>query len=62
VSDLLDPVPLPKELGIPAEDWQQTPWSVRLVLLTLVRPENPNQLKYLTFAPAIITLERWIVP
>jgi transposase len=37
VSDLLDPVPLPKELGIPAEDWQQTPRSVRLVLLTLLK-------------------------
>ena len=26
---LLDPVPLPDGLGIPAEDWHQTPTSVR---------------------------------
>ena len=26
---LLDPAPLPDGLGIPAEDWQQTPTSVR---------------------------------
>jgi transposase len=33
VSDVLDPVPLPEEFGLWAEDWQQTPLSVRLVVL-----------------------------
>ncbi|MCZ6717946.1 MAG: hypothetical protein O6944_02175 [Gammaproteobacteria bacterium] len=28
----------------------------------IVRPENPNQLKFLTFTPTMITLERWIFP
>jgi transposase len=37
VSDLLDPAPLPEGLGIPAEDWQQTPLSVRLAVLTLLK-------------------------
>jgi len=37
VSDVLDPAPLPEELGIPAEDWQQTPLSVRLVMRTLLK-------------------------
>ena len=37
MSDLLDPVPVPEDLGIPAEDWQQTPLSVRLVALTLLK-------------------------
>jgi len=27
-----------------------------------VRPENPNQLKWLIFDPPMITLEQWIVP
>jgi hypothetical protein len=27
-----------------------------------VCPENPNQLKCLTYTPAMITLERWMVP
>jgi transposase len=37
VSDVLDPAPLPEGLGIPAEDWPQTPLSVRLVVLTLLQ-------------------------
>jgi transposase len=37
VSDRLDSAPLPEGLGIPAEDWQQTPLSVRLVMLTLLK-------------------------
>ena len=37
MSDVLDPTPLPEELGIPAEDWQQTPLSVRLVMRTLLK-------------------------
>lgn len=37
MSDLLDPAPLPAGLGIPAEDWQQTPLSVRLAVLTLLK-------------------------
>lgn len=37
MSDLLDPAPLPENLGIPAADWQQTPWSVRLLVLTLLK-------------------------
>ena len=42
--------------------------SCRVVFGTLeaveqvVGPENPNQLKCLTFVPAMSTLERWIVP
>jgi transposase len=37
VSDLLlfDPAPLPEGLGIPAEDWPQTPTSVRHQFLAL---------------------------
>jgi hypothetical protein len=27
-----------------------------------VRPENPNQLKFLTFSPAMITLKGWMLP
>jgi hypothetical protein len=27
-----------------------------------VRPENPNQLKWLIFDPLMITLAPWIVP
>jgi transposase len=37
VSDLLDPTPLPEGLPIPAAEWQQTPRSVRLVVLTLLK-------------------------
>jgi transposase len=39
VSDLLllDPTPLPEGLGIPAEDWRQTPTSVRHQLLALLK-------------------------
>ena len=34
---LLDPVPLPDGLGIPAEDWHQTPTSVRHHFLSLLK-------------------------
>ena len=34
---LLDPVPLPDGLGIPAEDWHQTPTSVRHQVLSLLK-------------------------
>jgi transposase len=34
---LLDPVPLPDGLGIPAEDWHQTPTSVRHHFLSLLQ-------------------------
>jgi len=37
VSALLDPVPLPEGFGIPAEDWQQTPTSVRCQFLSLLK-------------------------
>jgi transposase len=39
VGDLLrlDPVPLPDGLSIPAEDWQQTPASVRRQFLFLLK-------------------------
>ena len=37
MSDRRDPVPLPAGLDIPAEDWQQTPLSVRLVVCTLLQ-------------------------
>jgi transposase len=37
VSERLDPAPLPDGLGISAEDWQQTPLSVRLVVLPLLK-------------------------
>ena len=37
MSDVLDPTPLPEGLGIPAEDWHQTPRSVRLVVLALLK-------------------------
>ena len=37
MSDWRDPAPLPEGLDIPAEDWQQTPRSVRLVMLTLLQ-------------------------
>jgi transposase len=37
VSDPLDPEPLPEGLTIPAADWQQTPLSVRLAVLTLLK-------------------------
>jgi transposase len=37
VSDVLDPAPLPEELDIPAEDWRQTPLSVRLAIRTLLK-------------------------
>jgi transposase len=33
----LDPVPLPDGLGIPAEDWRQTPTSVRQYFLALLK-------------------------
>jgi transposase len=34
---LLEPFPLPEGLGIPAEDWQQTPTSVRHQFLSLLK-------------------------
>jgi transposase len=34
---LLEPVPLPDGLGIPAEDWHQTPTSVRQHFLALLK-------------------------
>ena len=34
---LLDPVPLPEGLGIPAEDWHQPPTSVRQQCLALLK-------------------------
>jgi transposase len=34
---LLDPVPLPDGLSIPAEDWHQTPTSVRCQVLCLLK-------------------------
>ena len=34
---LLDPAPLPDGLGIPAQDWHQTPTSVRHHLLSLLK-------------------------
>jgi len=37
VSDGLDPAPLPEGLGIAAEDWQQTPTSVRYQFLSLLK-------------------------
>jgi transposase len=37
VSDGLDPAPMPEGLGIPVEEWHQTPVSVRLVVLTLLK-------------------------
>ena len=37
MSDVLDPAPLPAGFDIPAADWQQTPLSVRLVVLTLLK-------------------------
>ena len=37
MSDGLDPTSLPDGLDIAAEDWQQTPHSVRLVVLTLFK-------------------------
>jgi transposase len=37
VSDGLDPSSFPEGLGIPTEDWYQTPLSVRLMLLTLLK-------------------------
>lgn len=37
MSDVLDPMPPPEGLGIPVEDWQQTPLSVRLVVLALLK-------------------------
>jgi hypothetical protein len=37
VSKLLDPIPLPEGLDIPAEEWQRTLLSVRLFVLTLLK-------------------------
>jgi transposase len=37
VSDRLDPAPLPEGLDIPAAEWQQTPLSVRLLVLALLK-------------------------
>ena len=37
MSDVLDPTPLPEGLGIPTEDWHQTPVSVRLVMRSLLK-------------------------
>lgn len=37
MSDVLDSAPLPEGLGISTEEWHQTPLSVRLVVLTLLK-------------------------
>ena len=37
MSDVLDPMSLPEGLGIPAEDWHQTPRSIWFVALTLLK-------------------------
>ena len=37
MSDLLDPVPFPEGFGISAEDWPQTPTSVRGQFLSLLK-------------------------
>ena len=37
MSDGLDPVPLPEGLGIPTQDWQQTPTSVQHQFLCLLK-------------------------
>lgn len=37
---LLDPAPLPEGLGIPAEDWHQTPTSVQHQFLALLKQVN----------------------
>ncbi|HEY7494961.1 MAG TPA: hypothetical protein VIH59_28150 [Candidatus Tectomicrobia bacterium] len=37
MSDRIAPAPRPEGLGIPAEDWPQTPLSVRLAVLTLLK-------------------------
>jgi transposase len=37
VSDRHDPAPLPEGLDLPAADWQQTPLSVRLLVLALLK-------------------------
>jgi hypothetical protein len=37
VSDVLEPMLDPAGLSIPTADWQQTPLSVRLVVLTLLK-------------------------
>ena len=37
VSNLIDPISLPEDLSIPAEDWHQTPLRVRMVRLTLLK-------------------------
>ena len=34
---LLGPIPLPEGLGIPPQDWQQTPTSVRCQFLSLLK-------------------------
>jgi hypothetical protein len=34
---LLDPIPLPDGLSIPAEDWRETPMSVRHQVLSLLK-------------------------
>src|SRR5262245_24532391 len=37
VSDVLEPTPLPEGLGVSAEDWYQTPVSLRQVMLTVLK-------------------------
>lgn len=37
MSDVLDPTAVPEGLVIPIEEWHQSPWSVRLVVLTLLK-------------------------
>lgn len=37
MSDVFDPAPLPEGLGILAEEWQQTPLSIRLEVLALLK-------------------------
>ena len=54
MSDLLDPAPLPEGLGIPAEDWQQTPLSVRLVVLH--PPQTPGRSRS-AVAPGLLQLQ-----
>ena len=36
-NDLHDPAPLPDGLDLPADDWQQTPLRVRLLVLALLK-------------------------
>ena len=44
MSDGLDPAPLPEGLGLAAEDWQQTPTSVRHQVISLSNALRPSKL------------------